>query len=118
MIQIARDQFPQTRFEEGNMLTPPDGPWDAVVCRLGGHHADPCWLSAAWAVLRPGARLAVAERDAVDQESRANGMKSLGEWLELFHEAGFDGLQVTPSGAEHDGPIYIISGCKPQESEA
>lgn len=112
MIRIARDRFPGTRFEEANMLAPPAGPWDAVLCRLGGHHADVAWLSAAFAVLAPNGRIAIAERDAVDVESRRNGMKSLDEWTELLQAAGFTDVQARPSGAELDGPIYVISGRK------
>ena len=100
------------------MLTPPDGPWDAVVCRLGAHHADPSWLSAAWAALKPGGRLAIAERDAVDHESRAKGMKSLGEWLELLDHAGFDELETAPTGAIHGGAVFVISGRKPPKGGA
>jgi SAM-dependent methyltransferase len=114
MIRIAKERFLGTRFQEGNMMTPPEGPWDAVVCRLGAHHADPSWLSAAWAVLKPNGRLAIAERDAVDDESRAKGMKSLGEWMELLEQAGFTDIQATPSRAKFGGTIYIISGRRPE----
>lgn len=112
MIHIAGERFPGTRFEEANMLTPPAGPWDAILCRLGGHHADPSWLSAAWAVLGSGGRLAIAERDAVDPESRARGMRSLGEWMALFEQAGFTDVRARPSQAELDGRIFIVSGRK------
>ena len=97
------------------MLAPPPGPWDAIICRLGAHHADPSWLSAAWDVLRPEGRLAIAERDAVEGESRANEMKSLGEWMELLAQAGFNDIQARPSGAKLGGQIYIISGRKPEK---
>ena len=118
MISIATQRFPGTRFVEGDMLAPPDGPWDAIVCRLGAHHADPSWLSAARAVLKPGGRLAIAERDAVDDEERAKDMKSLAEWILLLEKAGFEEVQVAQSEANLSGPIYIVSGSKPKPRQA
>lgn len=118
MIQIARDRFPETRFEEGDMLTPPPGPWDAILCRLGAHHADLAWLAAAWAVLKPNGTLAIAERDATDPDSRAKGMKSLGEWLDLLESAGFVDTRARPTSADLDGRIYVISGRKSEEKKA
>jgi SAM-dependent methyltransferase len=116
MIRIAKERLPGTRFIEGDMQVPPDGPWNAIVCRLGAHHADPSWLSAAWTVLAPGGRLAIAERDAVDDEDRAKDMKSLDEWVLLLSNAGFDEVQVTQSEANFPGPIYIVSGSKPERA--
>lgn len=113
MIRIARDRFPDTRFVEGDMRSPPAGPWDAIVCRLGAHHADASWFSAGWAVLAPGGRLAIAERDATDDDDRAKEMKTLAEWTLLLEKAGFDEIQVTQSEANLSGPIYIVSGSKP-----
>lgn len=113
MIRIARDRFPGTSFMEGDMTAPPHGPWDAIVCRLGAHHADVSWLSAAWAVLRSGGRLAIAERDATEAEDRANGMKRVDEWVRLLQAAGFEEVQVVASEARFPGPIYIIAGTRP-----
>ncbi len=131
MIAIASDRFPGTSFQEGDMLAPPAGPWDAIICRLGAHHADPAWLAAAYAVLRPGGRLAIAETDAVDAEARANDMRSPADWSRLLEEAGFENIEVAASEANlstlppdvlaavtdrmgGDGPpkgaIYIIAG--------
>ena len=114
IIRIAKERFPGPLFEEGNMVSPPAGPWDGIICRLGAHHADPTWLAAAYSELKPGGRLAIAERDAVDHESRANGMKSLGEWMELLKTAGFQDIKANPTAAKLGGRIYIISGRKPR----
>jgi hypothetical protein len=95
------------------MLAPPDGPWDAIVCRLGAHHADASWLGAAFAVLKPGGRLAIAERDAVDEQDRLNGMKGRAEWIRLMEDAGFQQVEVAPSGADLGGAIYVVSGMRP-----
>lgn len=116
MVRIAQGRFPTTRFIEGDMTAPPDGPWDAIVCRLGAHHADPSWLSTARAALRPGGRLAIAERDAADAQDRSNGMKGLDEWVRLFQAAGFEEIQVVASEARFPGPIYIIAGTRPSVS--
>lgn len=113
MVRIAQERFPGTRFEQRDMLAPPPGPWDAIVCRLGAHHADPSWLSAAWGVLEPGGRIAIAERDAVDDGSRAKGMRSLGEWMALLDGAGFVDVRARPTSAHLDGRIFVISARRP-----
>ncbi len=135
MIAIARARFPHTSFQESDMGAPPAGPWDAIICRLGAHHAYHAWLAAAHAVLRPGGRLAIAETDALDAEARAKDMLSPEEWVELLRSAGFHDIQVTDSGANlstlsaevlaevaqrlgsdggshPEGPIYVIAGLR------
>lgn len=113
MVRIARERFPTCRFEVGDMRAPPSGPWDAIVCRLGAHHADPAWLAEAWRVLVPGGRLAIAERDAVDETSRGRGMRTLGEWMASFRDAGFDEVEARATGAELGGRVYVITGRRP-----
>ncbi len=140
MIAIAKGRFSGPCFVEGDMLLPPTGPWDAVICRMGGHHVDPSWLQAAFNVLCSGGRLAIAETDALDEEAIANGMRSPSEWKRLIEDAGFTHVSVIESGAnmsnlapeilaemvgedahEHGGypkgPIYIIAGVKPADEE-
>ncbi len=138
MIDIARRRFPDSRFVVGDMLAPPGGPWDAIVCRMGAHHVDSAWLTAVFGVLRPGGRLAIGETAAVDDEARARDMKDPDEWVALLEQAGFEETRVEDSGAnlstlgsdvfkhlahegeeEHtppQGPIYVISARKPIDS--
>ncbi len=136
MINIASTRFPGPTFVQGDMRTPPSGPWDAVTCRMGGHHADSAWIAASFAVLKPGGRLAIVETDAVDEEARAKGMLSPAEWVRLFEAAGFVEVRVMDSGVDgamlaeigrvdhsgergHQAPgfpkgaIYVIAGSKP-----
>lgn len=94
MVQAARARFPATPFQVGDMLAPPAGPWDAVVCRFGAHHVDPAWVDAAWAALRPGGRLALADLGAVDAEARAKGMRDAPHWVRLLTAAGFTDVRV------------------------
>lgn len=88
MIRHASTRFPHSRFEVGDMMRPPAGPWDAIVCRLGGHHADQRWIAAAAAALRSGGRLAIAETDAIDEAARAKNMKPPQEWARIMQAAG------------------------------
>ena len=113
MIRIARQRFPGLCFEEGDMALPSAGPWDGIVCRLGAHHAPSTWITAAYRELKPGGRLAIAERDATDAESRANGMKSLDEWMELLKAAGFQDVTAKPTAADLGGRIHTVSGRRP-----
>ncbi len=139
MIAIAKERFPNSSFAVGNMEDPPKGPWDAVVCRLGAHHADPRWLAAVRRVLRPGGRLAIAETDAKDEESRARHMRSPSEWARILENAGYGDIEAADSGADFSraaeavrdsgppddhgvgphfapqGPIYVIAGTRPPE---
>ena len=132
MVEAARRRFPDSRFEVGDMLDPPRGPWDAITCRLGAHHVDDSWMEAAWRVLAPGGRIAIAELDPTDDTSRDNGMRSPSEWTHLLQDAGFKDVAVTTctprlwtlaareprlaamaqEGHFHDGPVYIITGSK------
>ncbi|MGQ0534515.1 MAG: class I SAM-dependent methyltransferase [Methanobacteriota archaeon] len=133
MIRRAKNRFPDSQFHLGNMLAPPAGPWDAVLCRLGGHHADPVWIRQAVKVLEAGGRLAIAEADALDEDARAKGMRSPREWVQIMQNAGLEDVQVLPSEANFDnipaslwqgqghdrdhsprrGPVYVIVGKKP-----
>lgn len=133
MIRHASSRFPKSRFQIGDMRSPPAGPWDAVLCRLGGHHVEARWMRAVEAVLRPGGRLAIAETDAVDEAARAKNMKSPQEWARLVEEAGFVDVHVVKSEANFDriprsvwafarldnhvheppkGAVYVIVGAK------
>jgi ubiquinone/menaquinone biosynthesis C-methylase UbiE len=137
MVEAARRRFPDSRFAVGDMLDPPHGPWDAVTCRLGAHHVDESWMKAAWRVLTPGGRIAIAELDPTDSVSRDNGMRLPAEWARLLEGAGFEDVAVTTctlrlgtlaareqglaamaqeghGGHFHDGPVYIIAGSKRQ----
>ena len=120
MIDAARSRHPEARFAEGDMLSPPPGAWDAVVCRFAAHHAGPGWLEATFRVLRQGGRLAIAE---VEPESdapagHAHGKLAPREWRRRFERAGFLDVRVEPCEIEHDWPAtWIISGRKPEKKE-
>lgn len=117
MVRIARQRFPATRFVEGDMRSPPAGPWDAILCRLGAHHADASWLSASWAVLTPGGRLAIAEREPNDDDDHARGMKGLDQWALLLEQAGFGEVRIAPSDAFLSGRICVVSGRRPPDGQ-
>ncbi len=138
MVAAARSRFPDSHFEVGDMLAPPPGPWDAITCRFGAHHADAAWFQAAWRVLKPGGRIAIAELGPTNDESRENGMQEPSAWVRLLQDAGFGAVAVTtltldlhPLAASdpelatmlHEGPfqggrVFIISGCKPGQTNA
>lgn len=138
MVEAARRRFPHSRFLVGDMLAPPQGPWDAITCRLGAHHVDDGWMNAAWRVLAPGGRIAIAEFGPTDDRSRDNGMRPPSDWARLLEAAGFDDVAVMPrklhlatlaarhpmlaamaqeghGGHPHDGPVYVITGSKPTD---
>lgn len=133
MVEAARRRFPNCQFMVGDMLDPPRGPWEVITCRLGAHHVDDSWMEAAWRVLTPGGRIAIAELDPTDDTPRDNGMRPPSEWTRLLQDAGFKGVAVTTctlrlgtlaargprlaamraqEGHLHDGPAYIITGSK------
>jgi len=95
MVKTAQRKFPNARFVVGDMLHPPTGPWDAIVSRLGVHHADPTWIDAAWRVLAPGGRVAIAELAPRDAEMEKNGMRPASHWVKLFEGAGLQDVTVT-----------------------
>ena len=136
MVEAARRRFPDSRFMVGDMLNPPRGPWDAITCRLGAHHVDDSWVEAAWRVLTPGGRIAIAELGPADGMSQDNGMRPPSRWAHLLEDAGFEDVAITTrtlhlgtlaageprlaamaqeghGGHFHDGPVYIITGSKP-----
>lgn len=135
MIENARRRFPESRFSLGDMRAPPAGPWDAITCRLGAHHAEESWIAAAWSVLAPGGRMAIAEFGAEDQASRDRGMRPPSHWVRLFEAAGFEDVAVTTRALRlgalaardpvlaamaqkghgspfRDGPVHVVSGRK------
>lgn len=136
MIAAARRRFPGLRFDVGDMLDPPAGPWDAVTCRLGAHHVDARWMTQALRVLVPGGRLAMAELAPIDAESVKNGMRPASHWVDALEKAGFVDVDVATrevklgtlaardpllakararghGGGFHDGPVHVISGRAP-----
>lgn len=124
MVEQARQRFPTVSFAVGDMARPPVGPWDAIVCRFGAHHADPAWLRAAFQVLRSGGRLAVAENEPLGDHDHG-GKAPAREWQRRLEDAGFGGVAVqalslrvpTPGNRAGDGPAEsagcIVSGRKP-----
>jgi SAM-dependent methyltransferase len=136
MIRHAAAQFPNSKFHVGDMLEPPLGPWGAILCRLGGHHADPQWISAAAKELAPGGRVAIAETDAIDDEARSKNMRSPDEWIRIMKDAGLVHVVATRSEANFDniprfvwfkeggqdddeppkGPVYVIVGQRPHDA--
>jgi len=131
MIEAARRRFPGAAFEVRDMLEPPAGPWDAIVCRMGVHHTGPAWAAAAIDVLRPGGRIAIAELDDHGEHDHDNGMRRPEHWAGILADAGFVDVTLTtrtlrlgmlaarlPScghGDAHfrDGPIHILAASKP-----
>lgn len=139
MLEAARRRFPDVQFKVADMTNPPPGPWDAIICRLGAHHAGDTWVKAAWRILVPGGRIALVEFDAIDEASLNKGMRHPSEWVRLLEGGGFVDVTVTtcmlrlrslaastPSLTSklredqnthfQDGPVYIIAGRKPQTS--
>lgn len=133
MIEAARERFPEPRFEIADMEDPPNGPWDAILCRMGAHHADPSWVQQAWRVLRPGGRIALAELGDHDPSDHGNGMRGPQHWVALLRSAGFQEITTTtrnlrlgdlaaqlpsedaePFGTHFQNrPIHVIAGQKP-----
>jgi ubiquinone/menaquinone biosynthesis C-methylase UbiE len=130
MVSEARVRFPAVRFMVGDMMKPPQGPWDAITCRFAAHHAGPAWLSASWRVLRPSGRIAIAELgpEPPDQTGKQSGKVGPAEWCRRFDETGFVDVAVVPLRVQlppavieqdrhghHWPPTWIISGRKPSE---
>lgn len=129
MVGVARTRYPRAKFQVADMLDPPAGPWDAVVSRFGVHHADPAWATAAFKVLKPGGRIAIAEKVADSAEDTANGMRPADHWVQLLQETGFTDVKVSQSRAAlsklaaghghsrhfRDMAVAVVSGMKPPE---
>lgn len=142
MIAEAKRRFATSRFQLGDMMQPPLGPWDGIVCRFGAHHADPSWLTAARKVLWPGGRLAVAEFPPEDAADSERGMIDPEEWRVRFATAGLTEIKISSltlhidrliaknpklkrlvrEGQDasrmrlHDRVVWIISGSKPTDA--
>lgn len=127
MVAAARRQFPESRFEVGDMLAPPAGPWDAIVCRLGAHHVGDQWLGAARAVLAPGGRLGLAELVPAEGHAGKHGMRPASAWQRLLQAAGFEDVQAkmvamdAPQsiqdglpGPFQDGRVCVLSATNPR----
>ncbi len=88
------------RYVEGDMTAPPTGPWDAIVCRFGAHHADPAWVQAAAAVLAPGGWLAIAEWAPdtalfdVEGDMAMPSEDTAADWEARFEAAGLRDVQT------------------------
>ena len=95
MVETARRRFPGVPFAVADMLRPPDGPWGAIVCRFGAHHAGPAWVPAAYRVLVPGGRIAIAELVPADGEAAGSGKRSPDQWADLLRGAGFADIRTT-----------------------
>ena len=124
VIAGARRRFPNVPFAIGDMTRPPPGPWDAITCRFGAHHADPAWLAAAYDALTPGGRLAIAEVVPPAEVHAGHGKVSAGEWSRRLEQAGFEDVTaercniLLPSGptevaASAWPDTWIIAGRKP-----
>lgn len=98
MLERA-DQSAGVTYVQGDMATPPAGPWDAIVSRFGAHHAPPEWLTAATRVLAPGGIIAIAEwhPDTALFDLEAEGTMATEDtaevWIERLTAAGLEDVR-------------------------
>jgi SAM-dependent methyltransferase len=123
MVAAARERHPGVRFAVGDMLRPPAGPWDAIVCRFGAHHAGAEWLAAARHALRPGGRLALAEPRQAPHGDMP-GKRDAAGWVAALRAAGFEDVEAStvdvapPAPGADDGhplrgPVLVVRGRRP-----
>ena len=112
MLDLAPDCG--ATFQIGDMATPPTGPWDAIVCRFGAHHAPDGWIAACADVLATGGRMAIAEwspdakRFAKGDHGAHMHTRSGDDWARLLEAAGLTTTaQTVPL---EDGDVFVVSG--------
>jgi 2-polyprenyl-3-methyl-5-hydroxy-6-metoxy-1,4-benzoquinol methylase len=106
--------------------SPPAGPFDLLLSLLVLHHIEDTAgaFRAAWALLAPGGRLAMADLDTEDgsfHSAEAEGIHHLGfdrgELANLAREAGFvDVAFSTATTIEEDGrryPLFLLTARRP-----
>lgn len=102
-------------FIAGDMAEPPPGPWQAVVCRFGAHHAPEGWLDACVSNLAIDGWLAIAEWDpdsptfANDTSGHRPRMKDATHWRERMIQAGLEATKVQWVEVEADR-AFVVSG--------
>ena len=123
MLEMARQRFPDVRFEHGDMLAPPAGPWDGITCRFGGHHVDVAWIRAAYDAWAPGGRLAFVEWGPHD--GGTGDERHEHDWQDMVKQAGFVDVVSQPlrlvfpqvEGVPNEGDVFLISARRPTNSE-
>lgn len=109
MIEQARQRFPALSFAVEDMAHPPAGPWDAITCRFGAHHAGPAWLGAAFRALRNGGRIAIVENEPLGAHDHG-GKVTASEWKRRLEEAGFVEVSVRALKVRIPTPVPASGG--------